>query len=69
MNGLKLSGRRWNETITERLKENDFTYLISEPCIFKKVKNDKISYSIGLYVDDMIITGKDYDIKRNHKND
>ncbi len=38
--------------------------MISEPCIFKKVyDNNKVSCIIGLYVDDMIITGKDFEIR------
>ena len=54
--GFKLSGRRWNETITEHLKKkNGFTQLISELCILKKVKNSKVSYIIRLNADDMII--------------
>ncbi len=55
--GLKQSGRQWNETITKFLISIGFVQLSSEPCIFKKVRNGKISCIIGIYVDDMIITG------------
>ena len=49
------------------MKENGFIQLISEPCVFKKVKNGKISCIVGLYIDDMIITGNDNNIKETIK--
>ena len=66
--GLKQSGRQWNETITNFLKKTGFEQLKSEPCIFKKVnKEGKIICIVGLYVDNMIITGINYEIKRTIK--
>jgi len=63
--GLKQSGRQWNETITEYLKSIGFEQLQSDPCIFKKTnKDNKVTCIIGLYVDDMIITGEDDEIER-----
>ena len=60
--GLKQSGRQWNETITLFLKNIGFQQLISEPCIFKKTRHGKIICIIGIYVDDMIITGLSQEI-------
>ena len=64
---MKQSGRQWNETTIKHLKENGFIQLISEPCVFKKVKNGKISCIVGLYIDDMTITGNDNNIKETIK--
>eukprot|EP00833_Pecoramyces_ruminatium_P017559 jgi/Orpsp1_1/1191591/evm.model.d7180000087207.1 len=62
--GLKQSGRQWNITISKFLIESGFTQISSEKCLFmKKTKNNKISCLIGLYVDDMLITGIDSEIK------
>jgi len=62
--GLKQSGRQWYITLCNFLIENGFTQLKSESCIFKKVdKNKKLVCIIGIYVDDMIITGYDSEIK------
>jgi len=60
--GLKQSGRQWNITITNFLIKNGFDQLISEKCIFKKIRNRKLVCLIGLYVDDMIITGEKHEI-------
>ena len=60
--GLRQSGRQWNITITNFLIKNGYTQLISEKCIFKKIIENKLVCIIGLYVDDMIITGENYEI-------
>ena len=60
--GLKQSGRQWNIHFTNFLKNNKFTQLLSEPCIFKKMAGKKVVCIIGVYVDDLLITGKDYHI-------
>ena len=56
--GLKQSGRQWNQTITIFLQSMGFIQLSTEKCIFKKILNNKLLCIIGLYVDDMIITGE-----------
>jgi len=65
--GLKQSGRQWNCMITNFLINHGFIQLSSEKCIFKKTLNKKLVCIIGLYVDDMIITGEDYEIKSTIK--
>jgi len=62
--GLKQSGRPWNITITKFLVNNGYHQLISEKCIFKRIIKNKLLGIIGLYVDDMVITGEDKEIKR-----
>jgi len=61
--GLKQAGRQWFLTISKFLRENGYTQLSSEPCIFKKVINNKLVGLIGLYVDDMMITGNNREIR------
>ena len=60
--GLKQSGRQWNIKITNFLINNGYVQLKSEKCIFKKVKNGDLVSIIGIYIDDMIITGYDNEI-------
>jgi len=61
---LKQSGSQWNITITKFLVNNGYHQLISEKCIFKRIIKNKLLGIIGLYVDDMVITGEDKEIKR-----
>ncbi len=61
--GLKQSGRNWNSTITEFLIKIGFKQCKNEHCLFYHINNEnKVSCLIGLYVDDMIITGFNYDL-------
>jgi len=60
--GLKQSGLQWNIKITNFLINNGFTQLNSEKCIFKKVEKEILIAIIGIYEDDMIITGYDNEI-------
>ena len=55
--GLKQSGRQWNILFTDFLKNNNFIQIISEPCIFKKMEGGIMVCLIGIYVDDLLITG------------
>jgi len=55
--GLKQSGRQWNRTISNFLTKNGYKQLKSEQCIFIKENKNKLTCIIGIYVDDMIITG------------
>eukprot|EP00833_Pecoramyces_ruminatium_P001431 jgi/Orpsp1_1/1175463/evm.model.c7180000054002.1 len=61
--GLKQSGRQWYITISTFLIEQGFHQLSSEKCLFKRIKNGKLVCLIGLYVDDMVITGNINEIK------
>jgi len=61
--GLRQSGRQWNITITDFLIEKGYKQLTSEKCIFGKFKNNRLTSIIGLYVDDMVITGEKEEIK------
>jgi len=66
--GLKQSGRQWNIHFTNFLKNNGFTQLRSEPCIFAKKKGGKVVCIIGVYVDDLLITGVKHYINITIKN-
>ena len=54
--GLKQSGREWYIKACRGLKTLGFEPLFSEPSIFWDAKKGQL---IGLYVDDMIVLGKD----------
>ena len=56
--GLKQSGRQWNLTIDKFLKKQNFKPLKAEQCIYIYKENKKTRCIVGLYVDDMIITGE-----------
>ena len=63
--GLKQAAREWNNNINTTLKHLGFYKLVSEPCIYIKKKDNKLLFVIGVYVDDLLITGKDDEIKIN----
>ena len=60
--GLKQAAREWNENITNTIQDLEFKRLVSEPCIFIKSINNEIVCIVGIYVDDVLITGTDYEI-------
>eukprot|EP00833_Pecoramyces_ruminatium_P015872 jgi/Orpsp1_1/1189904/evm.model.d7180000075388.1 len=63
--GLKQSSRMWNEELNNTLKELNFIRLISEPCLYvKKNKYNNIICLLGVYVDDILITGTHIEIKK-----
>ena len=55
---LKQSGRQWNKTLSKLIIKTGYTQLITEKCIFVK-KNEKgdVLIIIGVYVDNIVITG------------
>jgi len=56
--GIKQSGRQWNEIISKFLIKNNFNQSLTDECIFYKKENNRLICLIGLYVDDIIITGE-----------
>jgi len=62
--GLKQSGRQWNKTITKFLTENKFHQSTTDPCVFFKKQKEELTCIIGLYVDDMLIIGENFEIVR-----
>jgi len=63
--GLKQSAKEWNDELNSQLKNIGFKRISSKPCLYVKLsKNKKIKYLIGVYVDDIIITGTNFEIKR-----
>ena len=53
--GLKQSPRCWNSVLDEYLKQFGFVKLTSDPCIYTMACGEMI---VGVYVDDIIIAGK-----------
>jgi len=51
--GLHQSGKSWNDTLVQHLREIGLTQCVSDPCVFIH-KNG----CVGTYVDDMIVCGK-----------
>ena len=56
--GLKQSPRCWNSTLDAYLKKLGFVQTASDPCIYYQ-KTDKDIVYIGVYVDDIILAGRD----------
>ena len=54
--GLKQSSRCWNTALDAHLKRMGFAQLKSDPCIYASGGED--TFYIGVYVDDMILAGK-----------
>jgi len=62
--GLKQSGRAWNKEITKFLKSIGLHQLDTDECIFCKYnKNHKLYAILNLYVDDILLTGNEDEIK------
>jgi len=61
--GLKQAGRQWNDELNNSLLDMNFRRLVSEPCIYIKENEAKeIICIITVYVDDILIIGKDKDV-------
>ena len=55
--GLKQSSRCWNAALDAHLRKMGFSQTKSDPCIYTSGGDD--SFYIGVYVDDLILAGKD----------
>ena len=57
--GLKQSGREWNLQLNSFILKIGFERLTSEPCLYIKRNNqNNITCILGVYVDDILIAGK-----------
>ena len=65
--GLKQSARLWGQKLASKLREQGFRSLRSDNCLFMRVRNGKTTL-VGVYVDDLVVTGDDTegisDVKR-----
>ena len=55
--GLKQSSRCWNMALDDQLTKICFSQLKSDPCIY--MSGGESIFYIGVYVDDMVLAGKD----------
>lgn len=65
--GLKQSGRAWNNKLNDILTQMNFKRLQCYPCVYKKEKNNEIICILAVYVDDILITGENYEIYKTKK--
>ena len=56
--GLKQSPRCWNSVLDVQLKRMGFEQSSSDPCIY--TLSEGATFIIGVYVDDIILAGKDH---------
>jgi len=61
---FKHSGHQWYIHFSNFLNNNGFNQLSSDLCIFKKMGRDLVPCIIGVYVDDLLITGIKLEIKK-----
>ena len=62
---LKQSGNTWNDELNNKLLKINFKRLVSDPCIYiKRDTNNNIVCIIGVYVDDILLTGIDSEINK-----
>ena len=55
--GLKQSGREWNMIWDHKLKNNGFTNLKTDPCVYFRRANDVLNI-ITVWVDDLLVIAK-----------
>jgi len=61
--GLKQAGKQWNDKLNEELLGMNFRRIKSEPCLYVKFDNNKnIICILSVYVDDILIAGKENEI-------
>ncbi|KAI9166216.1 hypothetical protein LWI28_028107 [Acer negundo] len=56
--GLKQASRYWNIRFDHAVKGFGFIHNPNEPCVYKRIKGDKLVFLI-LYVDDILLIGND----------
>ncbi|KAK0581940.1 hypothetical protein LWI29_019810 [Acer saccharum] len=56
--GLKQASRSWNIRFDQAVKGYGFIQNPDEPCVYKRIKGDKLVLLI-LYVDDILLIGND----------
>ena len=56
--GLKQASRSWNTCFNDMIKSFDFIKNEEEPCVYKKISENTITFFI-LYVDDILLIRND----------
>ena len=63
--GLKQSGKAWNNKLNNILIKIGFHRLTCDPCVYKKIdQNKNIICILAVYVDDILITGVEKEINK-----
>jgi hypothetical protein len=57
--GLKQSPREWNRCLDDFLCENGYLSLDADPCVYTRNVGNTVVLKIGVFVDDIVIAGKD----------
>ncbi|XP_073061980.1 uncharacterized protein [Primulina eburnea] len=65
--GLKQASRSWNIKFDEAIKSYVFHQNIGEPCVYKKIKGQKVVLLV-LYVDDILLIGNDVELLSSINN-
>ena len=60
--GLKQSPRCWNHTLDSKLKEMGFEQTASDPCLYVHANSEREMFVVAVYVDDIILGGKNESI-------
>ena len=56
--GLKQASCSWNKRFDQGIKMYGFDQMIDEPCVYKRIENDKVIFLV-LYVDNILIIRND----------
>ena len=60
--GLKQSPRCWNHTLDSKLKEMGFEQTASDSCLYVHANSEREMFVVAVYVDDIILGGKNESI-------
>ncbi|KAI3472578.1 hypothetical protein Pfo_031175, partial [Paulownia fortunei] len=64
--GLKQASRSWNIRFDQAIKSYGFDQNPDEPCVYKKIINDKVTFLV-LYVDDILLIGNNVGVLTSAK--
>ena len=64
---MKQTSRSWNIRFDIAIKSYDFDQNVDEPCVYKRIINDKVAFLV-LYVDDILLIGNDVGYLTDIKN-
>ena len=55
--GLKQSGLLWNDLVNKLVSVHDMKQCMTDPCVFRLIREGKLVLILAVHIDDMAIAG------------